>query len=66
MHRYFVAPITLVALLMGVAQVHAVPVGAGFGIPNEGLDTAGGRVNVDMSTSVSLAAGTYLRNPVQL
>jgi hypothetical protein len=38
----------------------AVPVGAGTGITNEANDSAGGRINVDQGSPVTLQPGTYV------
>lgn len=50
-------------LLAGTAQ--AALVGPGFGIPNDANDSSGGRINVDESAPLALAAGTYVATTFQ-
>lgn len=42
-----------------VASADAQQVGAGNTIPNDELDSSGGRINIDTSTPLTLAPGTY-------
>jgi len=47
------------SLLILAVAASAQEIGAGNNIPNEEFDGTGGRINVDLSTPLTLPAGSY-------